>query len=55
MIRSDKGRLIQERLLPPILKVFEPRGSRLYHERSPRRDLQEPLRVTVVGTQTNSS
>ena len=55
MIRSDKGLLIQERLLPPILKVFEPRESRLYHERSPRRDLREPLRVMIVGTQTDSS
>ena len=55
MIHSDKGCLVQERLLLPIPKVFKPRGSRLCHERSPRRDLREPLRVTVVGTQTDSS
>ena len=55
MIRSNKGHLVQERLFPSIPKVFKPQRSKLCHERSPRRDLREPLRVTVPGTQTNSS
>ena len=50
-----KNDALPERLLPPIPKVFKPRGSRLCHEGSPRRDLREPLRVTVIGTQTDSS
>ena len=54
-IRSNKGRLVQERLLPPIPKLFGPRESRLCDERSPWRDLRKPLWVTIVSTQTDPS
>ena len=55
VIRYDKRRLVQERLLPPIPKVFRPWGSRLRHKRSLQRDLRKPLRVTIFSTQTDSS
>ena len=55
MICSDKGHLVQKRFLPPVPKVLKPQRSGLCHERSSWRDLWEPLRVAVVGTQIDSS
>ena len=54
MIRFDKGHTVQKRLLPLIPKVFESQGRRLCHERSPRKNLREPLRIMVISTQTDS-
>ena len=54
-VHLDEGRPIQEKLLPPIPKVFESRGSGLHHERSPQRDFWKSLRATIVGTQANLS
>ena len=54
-VHLDEGRPIQEKLLPPIPKVFESRGSGLHHERSPQRDFWKSLRATIVGTQADSS
>ena len=55
IIRFDKGRLVQERHLLPISKVFGSWGSRLRHERSSWRDLRKPLKVMVIGTQAHSN
>ena len=44
-----------KRLLLPIPEVFGSRGSRLRHERGPRRDLRKSLRVTIVDTQIDLS
>ena len=54
-IRFNKGCLILKWFLPPIPKVFVSWRSGLRYERSPLRDLQEPLRVVVVSTQIRSN
>ena len=52
---ADSEYTIQERFLPIVPKVFDPRWSELRHKGSPWKGVQKPLRGAIIGPETHTS